>query len=272
MTGELTVRFAADYPAEAAELLERATPDAAANVLSSLPPPVATAVLGAMAPGPAADCLVRLTPRAAARLLKTLKLEAVTPLLLRLDARVRNAILRALPATISTSLRIVLQFPSDSLGALLDPQVMTARADAEAGETIALGRRAPQSVRRYLYVLGDEQRLVGVVGARQCALSDPAQPIARLMDPGPVALLVRTRLQEAVHNPHWERFDMLPVVDRRGVFLGVVRRNNLQRAVQGEEASTGRVDVTDLALDLADLWWQTASAFLIDTSKQDEKP
>ena len=65
---------------------------------------------------------------------------------------------------------------------------------------------------------------------------------------------------------------MLPVVDRRGVFLGVVRRNNVQRAVQGEEASTGRVDVTDLALDLADLWWQTAAAFLIDTSKQDEKP
>ena len=180
--------------------------------------------------------------------------------------------LRALPATISTSLRIVLQFPSDSLGSLLDPQVMTARADAEVGQTIALARRVQQSVRRYLYVLGDEQRLVGVVGARQCALSDAALPIARLMVPSPVALLVRTRLQEAALNPHWERFDMLPVVDRRGVFLGVVRRNNLQRAVQGEEASAGRVDVTDLALDLADLWWQTASAFLIDTSKQDEKP
>ena len=271
MTSELTVRFAADYPAEAAELLERATPDAVGSVLSSLPPPVATAVLGTMAPGPAADCLLRLAPRAAARLLKTLKLETMTPLMLRLDAKTRNAILRALPATISTSLRIVLQFPSDSLGSLLDPQVMTARADAEAGETIALARRAPQSVRRYLYVLGDEQRLVGVVGARQCALSDPALPIARLMEARPVALPARTRLHEAVHDPHWERFDMLPVVDRRGVFLGVVRRNNLQRTL-GEEASTGRVDVTDLALDLADLWWQTASAFLIDTSKQEEKP
>lgn len=272
MTSELTVRFAADYPAEAAELLERATPDAAGSVLSSLPAPVATAVLGAMAPGPAADCLAGLAPRAAARLLKNLKLETMTPLMLRLDAKTRNAILRALPATISTSLRIVLQFPNDSLGSLLDPQVMTARADAEAGETIALARRAPQSVRRYLYVLGDEQRLVGVVGARQCALSDPALPIARLMEARPVALPARTRLHEAVHNPHWERFDMLPVVDRRGIFLGVVRRNNLQSAVQGEGASAARVDVTDLALDLADLWWQTASAFLIDTSKQEEKP
>ena len=135
---------------------------------------------------------------------------------------------------------------------------MTARVDAEAGETIALARRAPQSVRRYLYVLGDEQRLVGVVGARQCALSDPALPIARLMIAMPSSLLARTRLQEAVHNPDWERFDMLPVVDRRGIFLGVVRRNTLQRALRGEEASAARVDVTDLALDLADLWWQTA--------------
>ena len=271
MTSELTVRFATDYPAEAAELLERASPDAARNVLSSLSPPVATAVLSAMGPGPAADCLAGLSPRAAARLLKTLKLEAMTPLMLRLDAKVRNAILRALPATISTSLRIVLQFPSDSLGSLLDSQVMTARVDAEAGETIALARRAPQSVRRYLYVLGDEQRLVGVVGARQCALSDPALPIARLMNAVPSSLLARTRLQEAVHNPDWERFDMLPVVDRRGIFLGVVRRNTLHRALQGEEASAARVDVTDLALDLADLWWQTAAAFLIDTSKQEEK-
>lgn len=271
MTSELSARFATDYPAEAAELLDRASPDAAGKVLSSLPPPVATAVLCAMAPGPAAGCLAGLAPRAAARLLKTLKLEAMTPLLLRLDAGVRNRILRALPATISTSLRIVLQFPGDSLGSLLDPHVMTARADAEAGETIVLARRAPQSVRRYLYVLGDEQRLVGVVGARQCALSDPALPIARLMNAMPLALLARTRLQEAVHNPYWERFDMLPVVDRRGVFLGVVRRNNLHRALQEDEASAERADVTDLALDLADLWWQTASAFLIDTSKQEEE-
>ena len=51
MTSELTVRFATDYPAEAAELLERASPDAARTILSSLPPPVASAVLGAMGPG-----------------------------------------------------------------------------------------------------------------------------------------------------------------------------------------------------------------------------
>ena len=272
MTSELTVRFATDYPAEAAELLERASPDAAAKVLASLPPPVATAVLSAMGPGPAADCLAGLAPRAAVRLLKNLKLEAMTPLMLRLDAKARNAILRSLPATISTSLRIVLQFPSDSLGALLDSQVMTARADAKASETIALARRAPQSLRRYLYVLNDEQHLIGVADVRKCALSEPTMSIARLMNPMPIALPARTRLREAVHNPHWEEFDVMPVVDRRGIFLGVVRRNTLHRAMQGEEASTARVDVTDLALDLADLWWQTASAFLVDTSKQEEKP
>ncbi len=270
MVKQLNVRFATEYPVEAAELLERASPDAVESVLSALPPPVAAAVLSAMAPGPAADCLAQLAPRSAARLLRNLKLEFLTSILLRLDAEARSSVLKALPATVSAPLRIVLQFPGDSVGSLLDPRVMTARADAKVGETLARARRAPGSLRRYLYVLSEDQRLIGVVDVRKCALSDPALTIASLMIPGPFALPARTRLREAAHDPHWKRFETMPVVDRRGIFLGAVRRNALDRALQGEEALTARRDMTGLALDLADLWWQTASGLFADGWRPDK--
>ena len=66
----------------------------------------------------------------------------------------------------------------------------------------------------------------------------------------------------------WEGLDILPVTDRQGVFLGVVRRAAVLRAIAETGGPVAKAGLGDLALDLAELYWRTASSFLAGPAKE----
>ena len=271
MLGRITTKFVEAYPADAAGVLEDAAPEVAGQVLGALPAPVAAAVLREMNPHAAADGLAHLAPDAAAGIVKHLPVALASALVLRLDAEVRAALMKALPANVSVPLRMVLRYPAGSVGSIIDPRVVTVRPETRVGEATEIARRAPALLRKYLYVLDERQRLTGMVDARQCLLRDPALPIDRLDREEPVALRARTSLREASRHPGWERFSVLPATDHRGVFLGVVRRASLRRALADGTAPEPEAELAGLALDLADLYWQTAAGFITGaTATHDE--
>ena len=157
---------------------------------------------------------------------------------------------------------MILRFPAGSVGSIIDPRVVTVRPETRVGEATEMARRAPALLRKYLYVLDEHQRLTGKVDARQCLLRDPELPIGRLDREEPMALRARTSLREASRHPGWERFSVLPATDHRGVFLGVVRRASLRRALTDGTTPEPEAELAGLALDLADLYWQTAAGFI----------
>ena len=124
-------------------------------------------------------------------------------------------------------------------------------------------------LRKYLYVLDESQRLSGVIDARQCVVQDPRAPIAALQARDPVALRARASLREARLNPAWEQYPVLPAVDHRGVFLGVVRRMSLARAIATEGAQARGESFADLTLALAELYWRASTGLLAGTLQED---
>ena len=262
MLGRITTEFVEAYPADAAGILEDTAPEVTGEILGALPARVAAAVLRQMNPHAAADGIANLTPDAAAGIVRHLPVALASALVLRLDAEVRAALMKALPANVAVPLRMVLRFPSGSVGSIIDPRVVTVRPETRVGEATEIARRAPALLRKYLYVLDEHQRLTGKVDARQCLLRDPALPIGRLDQEEPAALRARMNLREASRHPGWEHFSVLPVTDHRGVFLGVVRRASLRRALADGTTPEPEAALADLALDLADLYWQTAAGFI----------
>ena len=206
---------------------------------------------------------------AAAALVTQLRTEWATPLLLRLDATARAALLRALPAE-AAALRLALRFGAGSVGALIDPDVVTVRAQTRIGEAVEIARRAPKSLRRYLYVLDEARRLSGVVDVRQCVLQDASRSIGAVEQQEPVALRARTGLRQASLAPAWERFDVLAVTDHRGVFLGVVRRRSVIRAI-AEQDALPHEDLSRLAFDLAELFWGTTSRLVFGATLNERR-
>ena len=271
MLGRIATEFVEAYPSDAAGVLEDAAPEVAGEVLGALPAPVAAAVLREMNPHAAAGGLARLAPEAAAVIVGHLPVALASVLVLRLDAEDRDALMKALPPNVSVPLRMVLRFPAGSVGSIIDPRVVTVRPETRVGEATEIARRAPALLRRHLYVLDEHQRLTGMVDARQCLLRDPALPIGRLDREEPVALRARTSLREASRHPGWERFSVLPATDHRGVFLGVVRRTGLRRTLADGTAPETEAELAGLALDLADLYWQTAAGFITGAATTDDR-
>ena len=264
MFSPITKELVGAYPADAARVLEEAATEVAAEALGGLPPPVAAAVLQAMTPYTAAGALAHLAPDAGGSIVRHLPTALASALLLHLDTPQRGALLKALPPRVSVPLRMLLRFSPDSVGSLIDPRVVTVRTETRIGEAAEAARRAPSLLRKYIYVLDEAQRLTGMVDARQCLVQDPTRPIGRLGPEEPVALRARTSLREASRHPGWERFSVLPATDHRGVFLGVVRRTSLRRALVDRSAvePEGEVELTGLTLDLVDLYWQAAASIV----------
>ena len=271
MPGPIASRFIEDYPADAARILERADPGIAGETLAALPAAAGAALLRAMTPHAAADGLARLAPEATAALVSHLRGERAAPLLLRLDAGARAAVLKALPAKTATALRLALRFPAGSVGSLLDPEVMTVRADTQIGEAVEIARRAPASLRKYLYVLDEAQRLIGVVDVRQCVLQDAGRLVGSVDRQEPAALRARTGLRQASLAGAWESFDVLPVTDRGGVFLGVVRRKSLFAAIAGQDRPARTQGLGELAFDLVELFWGTTSNLMVGGTRGERR-
>ena len=271
MLGRIASEFVEAYPADAARVLEDAAPAVVGEALESLSAPVAAAVLQAMSPHAAADGLTHLAAEAAAEVVRHLPIELASALLLRLEPGARGNLMKALPRRVSVPLRMVLRFPPGSIGSLIDPRVVTVRAETRVGEAAETARRAPSLLRKYLYVLDDAQRLTGIVDARQCLIRDPELPIGKLAQETPGVLRARSSLREAGRNPGWENFSVLPATDHRGVFLGVVRRTSLRRALAEGTAPESEAELANLALDLADLYWQTAASFMAGAPAADRR-
>ena len=269
MLSRISSRLIEHHPQDAAGVLEGAAPEVVAEVLAALPAPVSAALIRTLSPHSAVAGLTRLAPGMAAQAVAHLSIERAAALLLRLDTVTRRALLDALPGRVSMPLRLMMRFPAGSVGSLIDPRVVTVRSDSRIGEATEMARRAPELLRKYLYVLDEAQRLIGVVDARQCVVRSPHSPIAELQTKSPVALRARASLREARLNPAWERFSVLPAVDHRGIFLGVVRRMSFFRAIAVEDNQAPTESFANLALALAELYWQASTGLLAGTLQED---
>ena len=262
MIDDLAARFVEAHPAQAARILETATLDVLGTALAALPNETAAAVAEEMAPHAVAAALETVDARIAGALIAALPSDAAAPLVLRLPAATRADVLQTLPGRVALPLRTVLRFPSGTVGALLDPHALALSGETTVREAIALARGTPAALRRYLYVLEPGQRLAGVVSSRACMLRDPEERLGDIADAAPVALRARGGVDAAGRNPAWERWDLLPVVDHRGVFLGALRRRRMREALGAADpaAASGWLDV---GMGVADAWWGVAAGFLL---------
>lgn len=258
-----TLRFVLAHPAEAARVLEPLDAATLAEVARALPPEASAGVLRHMTPDALAGCL-RVLGSDAAPIVAQLPIAVAAPALRALEPHLSRELLQALPRTVSLPLGLALRFPAGTVGALLDPQAATVQRDMTVRETVQIARRAPQLLRRYVYVLDDRQQLVGVLDVRECLLAPRSALVHTLMRPDPLFVRARVSLADAAADPAWLQLDVLPVVGRARTFLGVLRRRVLDAArAQDIAGGAGEAAVGGVVVDLANLYWHASSALFL---------
>ncbi len=257
---ELGAQFAAAHPEEAARALEISTPQDVAAFLDAAPVETAAEVIRRMHAPQAVACLSILEAERSAEICSQVPLDVAAVLLRRMSPTAAESVLTRLKESRAVALRRLLRFTEGTAAALADPQVLTLPSDVSVGEAQKYLRRSAASALYNLYVVDREQRLVGVLTYRTLFLAPPKAALATVMQTELISLPAQADLATVAVHPAWREFDALPVVDKAGVFLGVVRHKRIRQIfVTGKDEG-----IPGLAMlaTLAEWYWTSLSTLM----------
>jgi len=230
----LTQRFLEIYPAQAARVVDNRKPGEIVEFLRAQPLPMASALFQRMAPDMAAQILPRLESHRGCQLVAAMEPALAAALLARVDAEARGRVLDAIEPNLAKELKLLLSYPADSAGSLMDPRVATFHANATVKEARARirglrGRRVFD-----IFLVDEDRRLTGVVALQEIVLARPNHPLAELSSGAPASVHAMSTREEVVEVLNQRRLTTLAVVDLDGRLLGVIRHDALIAAAQEE--------------------------------------
>jgi magnesium transporter len=221
-------------PADQADLMEELdTPDQVA-LLSRLEPMESADVLEEMEDEDAAMLAELLPPHQLADILDEMEFDEAADVLGDLSQEKVTEALREMdePEDVISLLR----YPDDTAGGLMTHAVITLHQDWTAERALAeLRRVGPQSDSTYyLFVVDEEERLLGVIGLRDLVTTPIDMPIIERMKTDVISVLVTTDQEECARTLSRYGFMALPVVDEIGRFLGVITADDLIEVAEDE--------------------------------------
>ena len=223
-------------PHDAADILEALEDEAAADLISGLGTGAAADVLEEMQDEVAADVLEEMPGEAAADILEELPADEAADIVGELEPEARTDLLERMADDKAEDIRELLAYPSDSAGGLMSTEVATLPAALAAGEAIEALRRLHEHLEHlsYVYVVDEESRLLGVVSFRELVFARPGTALEEVMVAHPVAVRPDTDREEVADL--MQRYNLLavPVVDHRGLLLGIVTIDDVIEEVQQE--------------------------------------
>lgn len=225
-------------------------PDIAVRIIEPLPlaeqldelkflePQALVKLLGYLAPNHAGDLFEAIDEEKKDGVLKQAPLRLSALLLAQLDEDDRGRILAGLDATLRADLERQLTYPENSAGYLMDAVFVVCRNTMRVAEALTAVRDSRVERARSIFVVDEENRLVGRVDMQDLALEEGETLVRRIMHPAEAVLDPFDQREQIVELLDRYRLDSLPVVDPERRLLGIVRYASLFQAIE-EVAITG---------------------------------
>lgn len=226
---ELVATYLRLHPERAARLLESMPVSQANAVLNAADVATAAPVLSHMLPTAAAQCIEAQPPADGALLLEKLGSQEAVAVLRHLSTAQREAVLDSLGPQWVMAFKLLLSYPTGTVGAWVEPRVLTLPDDCTAGEARERIARSEHLAQARIYVLDRSRRLRGAVRGLALLQVSSRKKLASILEPA-IALWARDPLAAAQEHPVWERHTEAPVVNREEEFIGVISYADLRRA------------------------------------------
>lgn len=258
----LTLAFVASHPPDAARVLEALPGADAAALFASLPARAAAPALAAMLPPAAARIVAALDDASALSLLTAAGAQAAVAVLRHVAEPRRGRLIEGLPTATAVASRLLLGYPEDAAGAWADPETIALPPGTTAGDALARVRSDPDVEAGEVYVVGEDQRLLGVVDLQALLRVPEATALASLMHPAAGVLPAVMPLGGAAAHPGWKLAAALPVVERGERLIGVLHSAKLAEAMARSGKGYGGPDGGTLAGLAARSYWDTVSGLV----------
>jgi magnesium transporter len=193
-------------------------------LFSSLPSDISAEVFASLNPQDRDDLLSGMTDEETRLLLADLPPDERTQLFEDLPGQVTQRLLNLLTPDDLKEARLLLGFPEESVGRLMTPDYVAVRASWSLGQALDHIRRKGKGSETIsiIYVVDETWRLLDALEIEVFILSDPQAKVEQIMDESFIALSPMDDREQAVRM--MERYDVsaLPVVDSKGILLGIV--------------------------------------------------
>lgn len=255
------------HPAAAARTLARLDSGDIKAIFEVMPLQLAANVLENMTPSSAGRCLAQLTDKTGGEMLARMPVSVAVAVLRLIERDRLKALLAVMPRHAAARLRLRLRYSETVIGSFVDADVVTFMPDYRVGDALRLFRRANQRTGQTIHVLDQHRHLAGVVDLSDLLGERDRGMIQRVMRPASTVLNARAAIQTVTNHPAWLSHDSLPVVNRNGVFLGVLQRS---KVMAGEQqlltgvAERNEIDTTRAAL--ADIFWIGVGALFVSNA------
>lgn len=216
-----------------------------------LTPPERVAGYEALPPEQADDFFLSLMPHGQAQLIlglpdskRRLRIRLLAPddaadVLQEVPLGRRAELLGLLDELTRHEVSALLAYAEDGAGGLMSPRFARLRAEMNVDEAILYARRQARERLEtiyYLYVLADDQRLLGVLSIRQLFVAPPDTIVRDLMRRREELVAVPEHMDQEAVARLFARHDLLalPVVDRDDRMRGIVTFDDIVDVVQEE--------------------------------------
>jgi magnesium transporter len=226
---QLVAAYLRLHPESAARLLEAMPAEEANCVLNAVDVATAAPVVGYMLPTCAARCFETQSPADSALVLERLGSQESVAVLRHLRTELRDAVLSSLGPQWVVAFKLLLSYPTNTVGAWVEPRVLTLADDCTVGEARDRIARGEHIAQARIYVLDRARRLRGAVHGLTLLQISGRKKLASILEPAD-ALWARDALATAQEHSVWERHTEAPVVNREEEFIGVITYADLRKA------------------------------------------
>jgi len=196
----------------------------AAEVLAEAEPPLQENLLEDMKPEDLAKLLEQVSPDDGTDILEVLPVET------------RQQVLCFVEPEDATDLRHLAEYPADSAGGLMTTEFIAVRSEEHIGDILKRIKRDEDEAEtiQNIYVADEQGLLEGVASTREILEANIHEEIGAIAIPDVIHARVDEDQEEVAHKLLHYNLSIIPVVDLRGVIVGIVTADDALRVLEEE--------------------------------------
>ena len=138
-----------------------------------------------------------------------------------------------LPAETVGEIKDLLKHSWHGAGSLMNTEFIAVKKDLTAGEVVKKIRDEFSKVESiyYIYILDDDETVIGLTNLRELLMADPATPLSELMQENIVKVDVEENIKNVARVFFKYNFTAVPVVDESNHMLGIISMKDALEAV-----------------------------------------
>ena len=228
--------LAPSAPVDIGELLSELEDDVVIHVLKYMPADITGEVLTHLDPDLAHEIIRTLGEDRGSAILDTMYIDDVVDIIEELEPEEQEEILEMMEAEDAEEVRELMDYPEGSAGSIMTTEFVAMNENTTAEEAINLLRKHAPSAETvyYIYVVDDEEVLVGVLSLRELIITPPNWTVGHIMHTH-IKTVGDYMDQEEVASLV-SRYDIMavPVVDDDFHIVGIVTVDDILDVIEEE--------------------------------------